>query len=119
MNLQQLNEKYHGRPIDFRSWKFPTYGAPPNMGFGFEAQFSDGKVYGVKGKIVVEGMETPSQIRGGKRMFGSLIDARIVDAYERQQTLKAAEKEKGQDTTLPSDSLGNEMPEGDGDCSAH
>ena len=44
---------------------------------------------------------------------------RIVDAYERQQTLKAAEKEKGQDTALPSDSLGNEMPEGDGDCSAH
>ena len=42
MNLQQLNEKYHGKPIDFRSWKFPTYGAPPNMGFGFEAQFSDG-----------------------------------------------------------------------------
>ena len=84
MNLQQLNEKYHGRPIDFRSWKFPTYGAPPNMGFGFEAQFSDGKIYGVKGKIVVEGMETPSQIRGGKGAFGSLKDVRVVDAYEKE-----------------------------------
>lgn len=84
MNLQQLNEKYHGRTIDFRSWKFPTYGAPPNMGFGFEAQFSDGKIYGVKGKIVVEGMETPSQIRGGKGAFGSLKDVRVVDAYEKE-----------------------------------
>ena len=54
------------------------------MGFGFEAQFSDGKIYGVKGKIVVEGMETPSQIRGGKGMFGSLKDVRIVDAYEKE-----------------------------------
>lgn len=84
MNLQQLNEKYHGRPIDFRSWKFPTFGAPPNMGFGFEAQFSDGKIYGVKGKIVVEGMETPSEIRGGKGAFGSLKEIRIVDAYEKE-----------------------------------
>ena len=84
MNLQQLNEKYRGKPVDLTAWKHPMFGTPPNMGFGFETQFSDGKVYGVKGKIVVEGLETPSQIRGGKGMFGSLQDVHIVDAYEKE-----------------------------------
>ena len=84
MNLQQLNEKYRGKPVDLTAWKHPMFGTPPNMGFGFDTQFSDGKVYGVKGKIVVEGLETPSQIRGGKGMFGSLQDVRIVDAYEKE-----------------------------------
>lgn len=84
MNLQQLNEKYRGKPVDLTAWEHPMFGTPPNMGFGFETQFSDGKVYGVKGKIVVEGLETPSQIRGGKGMFGSLQDVCIVDAYEKE-----------------------------------
>lgn len=84
MNLQQLNEKYHGRPVDLGAWKHPMFGTPPNMGFGLEAQFADGKIYGVKGTIAVEAMELPHEMRKGQCVFGAIKDVRIVDAYEKE-----------------------------------
>ena len=59
MNLQQLNEKYHGKPIELGAWKHPMFGTPPNMGFSIEAKFSDGKFYNLRATLVVEAMELP------------------------------------------------------------
>ena len=82
MNLQQLNEKYHGRPIELGAWKHPMFGTPPNMGFSIEARFSDGKFYNLRATLVVEGMELPHQMRDGKGVFGMIKDVRLTDGYE-------------------------------------
>ena len=82
MNLQQLNEKYRGKPVDLRAWQYPVFGTPPNMGFGIEAQFSDGKFYSVKGTLVIGGMGAPHEMRKGLGTFDGLANVRVTDAYE-------------------------------------
>ena len=82
MNLQQLNEKYHGKPIELGAWKHPMFGTPPNMGFSIEAKFSDGKFYNLRAMLVVEAMELLHQMRDGKGVFGMIKDVRLEDAYE-------------------------------------
>lgn len=84
MNLQQLNDKYRGKPVDLTVWTHPMFGTPPNIGFSIEALFSDGKFYRLSATLVVDSMNLPHQMRSGKGTFGSLKDVRVVDAYEKE-----------------------------------
>lgn len=84
MTLQELNEKYHGRPVELGAWEHPMFGAPPNMGFSIEAQFSDGKFYNLRATLVVDGMDLPHQMRHGIGEFGKIMDVRVRDAYEKE-----------------------------------
>lgn len=84
MNLQQLNEKYYGKTIDFLAWKHPLFGTPPNMGFSVESRFADGRFYNLRATLVLGAMETPHEVRLGKAVFDRLANVRVLDACENE-----------------------------------
>ena len=73
MTLRELNEKYHGHPVNLGAWEHPTFGAPPNLGFSIEAQFSDGRFYNLRATLVVEAMDLPHQMRSCTGVFSMII----------------------------------------------
>ena len=83
MNLQQLNDKYYGRPVDLRAWSHPVFGLPPNMGFSVEAQFSDGRYYNLRATLVLDAMRLPHEMRKGKAVFAELTNVQVLDAWEK------------------------------------
>ncbi len=81
MTLEEMNAKYHGRPMNFKAWKHPVFGTPPFLGFSAEARCADGNYYTVRGILVMTAPVPPHALRRGEGVFDRLAKVTLYDAY--------------------------------------